>query len=203
MKKVLSFVLALVMVMALSVTAFAEDKTNVYNGAPTPPKSETQNVTADFTPADLKEGAKTYHFTITWAFDANNNLSYTGAKATYTWDTANLKYVPNEGATDAKWEGSAKVNVSVSNRSNAALTVSTEVTKNEYNLKATTTDSTPQTAKSAADGIVYTNTTATGNPGSASFSYTFSPQTDSKDINDTVADATKVVAELSITVKQA
>ena len=66
MKKVLSFVLALVMVLALSVTAFAYDSVS---------QSENQTVTADYE-AGKDTVPTVYNFTVTWAPDANNNLAY-------------------------------------------------------------------------------------------------------------------------------
>lgn len=117
MKKVLSFVLALVMVLALSVTAFAE----VHQGEGTFPaegKSESTNIEATFNKHDDVVNHK-YHVTVKW--DSTVTISYSNGYTTYTWDPANTKYETK--ATDAAWsvnEG-ANIKITVENRSDGAI----------------------------------------------------------------------------------
>ena len=118
MKKVLSFVLALVMVMALSVTAFAA------NGIPNtgvgefPGSKDNIDITANFT--DNKDVVNhKYHVTVKWA--PNVTISYSNGYTTYTWDPANTKYETK--ATEAAWsvnEG-ANIKITVENRSDGAI----------------------------------------------------------------------------------
>lgn len=205
MKKVLSFVLALVMVMALSVTAFAE----TYDGVS---KSEDQVVTADYTKENVsKSEATVYNFTITW--DASkNDLAYYGEQATYTWNTSELKYKPNtESATykAAGWYGEAKVVVTVTNRSEVALDFTTKDENNTYGLdisanKATTQTVTSATTDSAGNSFTWKDANKVGNPQSADITYTIKKGNDSTAIDTTTATATgNKVATITITVDEA
>ena len=113
----MSFVLALVMVMALSVTAFAE----IYQGAGTFPaegKSESTNIDATFNKHDDVVNHK-YHVTVNW--QPTVAISYSNGYTTYTWDPANTKYETKP--TDAAWsvnEG-ANIKITVENRSDGAI----------------------------------------------------------------------------------
>lgn len=117
MKKVLSFVLALVMVMALSVTAFAD----VHQGEGTIPaegESESTNIEATFNKHDDVVNHK-YHVTVNW--QPTVVISYSNGYTTYTWDPANTKYETK--ATDEAWsvnEG-ANIKITVENRSDGAI----------------------------------------------------------------------------------
>lgn len=118
MKKVLSFVLALVMVLALSVTAFAA------NGIPNsgvgkfPGSTDNIDITANFT--DNKDVVNhKYHVTVNW--QPTVTISYSNGYTTYTWDPAHTKYETKE--TDAAWsinEG-ANIKITVENRSDGAI----------------------------------------------------------------------------------
>lgn len=202
MKKVLSFVLALVMVLALSVTAFAHDSV---------PKSEYQDVTAGYTAENVSKSATVYNFTITW--DASqNDLAYYGEQATYTWNTSELKYKPNtESATykAAGWYGEAKVVVTVTNRSEVALEFTTKDENNTYGLdisanKATTQTVTSATTDLAGNSFTWKDANKVGNPQSADITYTIKKGNDSTAIDTTTATATgNKVATITITVDEA
>ena len=200
MKKVLSFVLALVMVMALSVTAFAVDPTPIQ----TEPKNHTEfkDITADYTKASHTKGATVYYFTITWTPNTTNDLAYTGEKATYVWSTDSLSYTKaTEGHVDAAWSGSAGYSVELVNKSNAALKVTSAV-ENSYNLTLTKTGADEQPAASADATIDFKDYTATGTEGKANDSWTFAANKDATAINET-ASGTVNVAKVTITVNKA
>lgn len=203
MKKVLSFVLALVMVLALSVTAFAYDSVS---------QSEDKNVTAGYKAENVsKSSATVYNFTITWD-TSKNDLAYYGEQAIYTWDTSDLKYKANTDSTDYKaagWYGKAEVKVTVTNRSEVALDFTTADSNNTYNLSITSDKTGTQTVKSAttdaADkSFTWQDGDKQGTEQSGSVTYTIQKGTDSTDIDTATATATgNKVATLTITVDEA
>ena len=201
MKKVLSFVLALVMVLALSVTAFAVDPTPIQ----TEPKNYTEfkDITADYTKESHTKGATVYYFTITWTPNDTNDLTYTGEQATYVWNTTSLSYTKaTEGHVEAGWTGSAGYSVKLVNKSNAALSVVSSV-ENTYGLKLDQTGTVEQTAASADATITdIKNPAAQGKEGTAEYSWTFAANKDATAINET-ASGTVNVAKVTITVNKA
>ena len=202
MKKVLSFVLALVMVLALSVTAFAYDSVS---------QSEDKNVTAGYKAENVSKSATVYNFTITWD-TSKNDLAYYGEQAIYTWDTSDLKYKANTESADYKaagWYGKAEVVVTVTNRSEVALDFTTADSNNTYNLSITPDKTGTQTVKSATTDLAgnpftWQDGDKQGNEQSGSVTYTIKKGTATTDIDTTTATANgNTVATITITVDKA
>lgn len=201
MKKVLSFVLALVMVLALSVTAFAYDSVT---------KSENQNVTAGYTEENVTKSPTVYNFTINWD-TSKNDLAYYGEQAIYTWDTSDLKYKPNTGSENYKaagWYGKAEVKVTVTNRSEVALDFTTTDSDNTYNLSIKPNKTGTQTVKSATTDVTGQSFTwkdgdKQGSEQSASVTYTIEKGNDSTAIDTTATATGNKVATITITVDEA
>lgn len=180
MKKVLSFVLALVMVMALSVTAFAVDYTDVNT-----PKENNVEVTAGYTAGSENKGATTYKFNVSWNA-SDISLKYVGEQAEYVWDVSdstNLHYKRNvTNAEQAGWSGRYVLDVTVTNYSNAALKLTTKATTDQE-LDITNTGDKEQTVANAAVDkdsnnavIDWRNTTTKGSVQTATVSYKFEPK---------------------------
>ena len=129
MKKALSMILVLTMVLALALPAMAADDITVTGDT-------SKDVTANYTgPEDISAG-KIYRATITWSPVEGSNLTYTGAKTSYKWDTGAMKYQPNDaGNVDAKWEGSLSYKVTVENFSNDALSFKAAAGENKYAMQ--------------------------------------------------------------------
>ena len=182
MKKVLSFVLALVMVLALSVTAFAANHT--YTDVTTP-KTNDVEVTAGYTAGSDTEGATTYKFTVNWEA-SDTSLKYVGEKAEYVWDAsnpANLHYKRNVKNTDAGWSGSYVLDVTVTNYSNAGLSLKTTATATQDLFNISNTGAEEKTVPNAAvdknNGnavIDWKDTTKTGSEQTATVKCTFTPK---------------------------
>ena len=125
MKKIMSLVLALTLVLSMGVTVFAAESTN-----PTTVKSEDIDnnntnieVTAGYTAPTHTSAGEAYHVVISW--EKGGNLSYTDATYEYTWKPesgANGAYTKAE-KTPAKWNfDGAYVKITVTNKSNADIT---------------------------------------------------------------------------------
>lgn len=117
MKKVLSFVLALVMVLALSVTAFAANGIPNTGNGEFPGSRDDIDITASFT--DNKDVVVSkYHVTVAW--NTTGSISYTKGYTTYTWNPGETKY--ESTVTDAKWDvQNASIAITVTNRSDGAI----------------------------------------------------------------------------------
>ena len=126
MKKALSMILVLTMVLALALPAMAAEPDSTTATAPT---EASKDVIASYTaPSHKADGAEVLYFTITWtptAVTGGEALAYTGEQATYHWNGEKMQYVQN--TTDyvkAGWnDGTAGYTITVSNQSNIALTV--------------------------------------------------------------------------------
>ena len=164
MKKALSMILVLTMVLALALPAMAEETESVM------PTTDSRNVTANYTAPKGESAGTKYYLTISW--DVETSLAYYGKQSVYTWNGTNYDESMKVGSHDPGWEGSATCAVTVTNKSNAAVTVATEVKNNPYNLSATDSksDGFTGTLKSAAEGIGFDGT---GNPQSGTVTYTF------------------------------
>lgn len=117
MKKILSMILALAMILSLGVTAFAADvEAGEISG------NTSQSVTANYTGTVAGEIDKTYYVKIEWAA-GENTLKYTNNQTTYTWDAEHYKYVADntEDVELNGWSGSAVYTVTVTNQSNATI----------------------------------------------------------------------------------
>lgn len=193
MKKALSMILVLTMVLALALPAMAAEITETWPAGATA-KESTQDVTANYTGEShtVKPGDVLY-FTITWTANATETaLAYTGEQATYTWDGAEMKYYKNDKDSDyvtAGWnDGTAGYTITVSNQSNIALSVvntasvkhGLAVTEKVGNGEAKTPDEngTTTTLKSAAEGVGFGEDDK-GTAQSVSILYTYAKGTNS------------------------
>lgn len=132
MKKALSMILVMTMVLALALPAMAADGDPIT----TAPTESSKDVTASYAaPSHEADKAEVLYFTITWtstAVTGDNALAYTGEQATYHWDGENMKYTKNtDGHVNAGWnDGTAGYTITVSNQSNIALKVVNTATTN-------------------------------------------------------------------------
>lgn len=183
MKKALSMILVLTMVLALALPAMAVEGDPIT----TAPTESSKDVTASYTEEShtVKAGDVLY-FTITWTANTTETaLAYTGEQATYTWDGATMTYVQNKGVGDnyvaEGWYGSTGYTVEVKNRSNIALKV-TNSASNRYELKltqsvnGTTAENYAEKQSvlgSAAEGVTIDGSKTTGTETSVKVSYTY------------------------------
>ena len=120
MKKIISLLLALVMVMGLSVTAFAAENEATQTGVPT---SSNAAITASYTDPsyDIKH---TYKATIAW--EQTGTIQYTsGTQKRYTWNTKDLVYVEGTQEITPVWTvDNAQVKITVTNYSDQKVTAS-------------------------------------------------------------------------------
>ena len=138
MKKITSLILALVMALSLTVTALADEPVIIKGDAAAfGAATKTWNVTvpADFdgtnAPKQESDVAATYYVKIEWSFDGTNTLKYVDDKAHYSWKVLGAGDA-NATTTEAdpthagyevgqQWQGTATINVTVTNWSNRAM----------------------------------------------------------------------------------
>lgn len=141
MKKIISMVLALVMVMGLSVTAMAEEpnktgKVTIIDQSQTP-YEETIKVPAKGSVAPFTKDNETYYVIMDWSVEST--LTYTVNSTDYKWNVYNVEKgtetlltgetpVKDKTATmgrydvNGKWSGYANITVNVTNWSNVDIT---------------------------------------------------------------------------------
>lgn len=124
MKKIMSLVLALALVLSMGVTVFADENsgsTTVTDPIDAAGNSKDINVTAGYTAPTYKSAGTVYHVVIGWK--QTGTITYKDASYTYTWNAEQTKYETPEEAKTAAWTVSgAAVEITVTNKSNAAIT---------------------------------------------------------------------------------
>lgn len=127
MKKIMSLVLALALVLSMGVTVFAAGDSGsitVTDPTDTEHNSESIDVTAGYTAPTYSTGATVYHVVVAW--EKTGTITYAGNQYYYDWkvDENNFGYVKDEeNSTEAGWTvDNAKVAITVTNKSNAAIT---------------------------------------------------------------------------------
>lgn len=195
MKKYFSLILALVLMFALAVPAFADDVQ--------PGGNSEKDVTAEYTAPTDTADETVYRITIAWEpkTEANNALSYTGKQSTYTWNADSLVYDETIN-TAAGWSGAAGYEVTITNYSNAAVEAELSAT-NTYGLTLEKPAAETKTLGSAAvangEKIDFTDTTTKGTAQSETFTYTYKANS-SATAPTGDADATVTIGRITVTV---
>lgn len=117
MKKIISILLAVMLLASLTVTALADGSSGPYDSVD---KTTNATITAGFTPRGDQEPT-VYHVTLEWSQEGT--IQYSSAFNTYSWDTNTLTYTNTPTAGEWNVSG-AKLNVKLINRSNAAVKLS-------------------------------------------------------------------------------
>lgn len=144
MKKVLSLIAALSLTLSMSATVFAAEET----GPAIEDLSKGQDISITAAYEKGQDNIPTvYHVTVSW--NQTGTLTYTVGSDTYNWNTTSLAYDKVDGK--GKWEcADAKVNITVTNRSNAAVKASIDQVKAQGTLAVTGNGSEPVKVNSAA-----------------------------------------------------
>ena len=151
MKKIISLLLAVMLLASLSVTALAEDVTPSAG-------SSSQTVTASYN-AGTDSAATVYYVTVDWTC-SSNDIAYSAGTTVYTWNAEELTY-SETAPNDAGWSGTASYTVTVKNRSNAPVNASAAWTPAKgITVGATVGD--PITVSTAAKGFGETGAEQTG-----------------------------------------
>ena len=175
MKKIMSLVLALALVLSMGVTVFAEESDPVK----TVPGSKDVNVTADYVGPTHSSAGTVYYVVIGW--QQTGTITYTDAQNVYNWtvsDKDNGQYVKDEEKSKAaKWTVSdAAVAITVTNKSNAPITATCAEPKKVGNVTVTgsydATSNGQLELKSAAPAESELPTTLNGTERTATATYT-------------------------------
>jgi uncharacterized protein YxeA len=171
MKKIMSFVLTIALMMSMAVTAFAtEDDGTSTSTTHTSVENETDsyNVQAKYTkPEDKVETV--YYVTVEWK--QTGKITYTDALDTYTWNATGkneLEYTKTSG--NAEWSigtdsDAPKVTIKVTNKSNHGIVAALEKADVE-GIKVTGKFGNDKDKLSAGSAVNFTGH-ATGTKGSA------------------------------------
>lgn len=180
MKKILSLVLALALVLSMGVTVFAaENSGSTTVTDPTDPANNSKNVdvTAGYTAPTYSAAATVYHVVIGWK--QTGTITYKDASYTYTWNAEQTKYETQKETEQATWTvTSAAVEITVTNKSNAAITATCKAPVAGSGITTFTGhygDSDDQTATLKCDSAApakITPDTLTGNATSDKATYT-------------------------------
>ena len=212
MKKIMSLVLALALVLSMGVTVFAAGDSGsitVTDPTDTEHNSKSIDVTAGYTAAKYDTGATVYHVVVAW--EKTGTITYAGNQYYYDWkvDDNNFGYVKNdEKSTDAGWTvKNATVAITVTNKSNAAITATcgAPVAKNDTGvagIEGHYGDGTEQTTatlelNSAAPATVGPDTTedqlkGTAKEGKATYTIT--------DVKGAISQTDIVIGTISVTI---
>lgn len=127
MKKALSLILALAMVMSLGISAMAEEINAGENEI---------DVGASYTGGGVSITGTVYSVKLSWT--AIENISYNAGTVAYKWDATKLEYVEDtNNSVSAGWnKDTTSCTITVTNSSNAAVTATAAFTQKE-NIGAT------------------------------------------------------------------
>lgn len=151
MKKVLSFVLALVMVLALSVTAFAE--TESVGPSDTLDSNKEINIGVNYT-TKADETIHRYKVKIDWT---TPSFSYEKDGATYTWDADKMVYIKSETpVTGAGWgtDKTKALSLKVTNYSDMVVKCAASLDDIADDGITVTSNMTTENWKGTADAVV-------------------------------------------------
>lgn len=200
MKKIMSLVLALALVLSMGVTVFADENsgsTTVTDPADPANNSKDINVTAGYTkPSHTVEGI-VYHVVVAWS--QTGTITYTGDQYTYTWNPSEGDYGRyDETGEAAHWTVTdAKVAITVTNKSNAAITATCDAPKEETGITVTGKYDADSNGKlvldSAAPAESELPTTLNGTERTATATYTIT------NVDGTITGAGKI-ATISVTI---
>lgn len=184
MKKILSFLLATVLIFAMAVPAFAaEEVSNVADE--TAGTGETGKVvTATHKNSEDSEEVDTvYLVTVEWGVESD--LTYYDGTQTFKWNAPDTKYEA-DAIVDKGWSGQADVTITVTNKSNAEVTAEASW-KAEDDIEAECDfggdDTATVTIESAADGVEIEDQ-ATGEAKTETINATVTVAEDSDGITD-------------------
>lgn len=190
MKKVLSLIAALSLTLSMSATVFAAE-----TGNPITNLTDGQNISITATYEKGKEIVETtYHVTVSW--EQTGTLVYNEDGDNLSWNTNDLTYTRNPVST-GEWnvgtgDNAPKVNITVTNRSNAAVKasisqVTAKVTKVDGTLPAEVT-----VASAAKDDV---NETGEAQKGYLTYTIT--------DVEGAITSADTQIATLTVEIKAA
>ena len=166
MKKILATVLALTMIVCMSLTVFAANKTESPAEALVPNDTVTISVGASYEKKDATtDNSAVYSVDVKWSAIS---FKFTESANVKTWDPSTLTYKETETNSDGVWSGD-DATITITNKSNRAISVATNWVKAEngadVNIVNNATNIADATSGTAQTGTVLVKKPTTGTIG--------------------------------------